>query len=84
MSIWFSSSFIGERRLGALEAVVFDAPHVECALAIVSFAGLLVKVSMATEMSVAMLIRLLCVLITLHESIGSNPSNLRNWCDHSW
>lgn len=52
------SWFIGKRRLGALEAVVFGALHVERALAIVFFSGLLEKEAMATEMSVAMLIRL--------------------------
>lgn len=62
--------FIGVRRLGAWEAVVFGDPYVENALAMVVRGGLLSLRAMATETSVAMLIRLEFVLITPHSSNG--------------
>jgi hypothetical protein len=68
------SFFIGGRRLGAWEAVVFGSPYVESALAVVLRAGLLADGAMATETSVEMLVRLECVLITLYPSIGSYHS----------
>lgn len=66
-----SHGVIGGRRLGAWEAVVFGALHVESALAVARKAGLLAERAMATETSVAMLVRLEYVLITLF------PSNVR-------
>jgi hypothetical protein len=60
-----SHGVIGERRLGAWEAVVFGASHVESALAVALRAGLLAERAVATETPVAMLVRLECVLITL-------------------
>jgi hypothetical protein len=63
--------FIGGRRLGAWEAVVFGEPHVEDALAMVERDSLLSFEFMVLEASVTMLIRLVCVLITLHTSNGS-------------
>lgn len=43
---------VGGSRLGAWEAVVFGAPHVESALASVSAAGLPVVLPVATEAAV--------------------------------
>jgi hypothetical protein len=50
-----SHGVIGESRLGAWEAVVFGAPHVESALALAQGASLLAMRAIATETSVAML-----------------------------
>ena len=69
-----SHGVIGGRRLGAWEAVVFGAPYVESALAMVQGAGLLAMRAIATETSVAMLARLECVLKTLHPSNRSKVS----------
>lgn len=46
--------------------MVFGAPRVEKALAMVIDAGLLVLRAVATETSVVMQFQLYCVLITLH------------------
>jgi hypothetical protein len=63
--------FIGGRRLGAWEAVVFGEPHVENALATENEVGLSILSSVVTEVSVAMLIRFECVPITPHPIHGS-------------
>jgi hypothetical protein len=62
--------FIGGRRLRAWEAVVFGEPYVESALDTVIRGGLPSQLAVATEASVAMLIRLEWVLRTLHTSNG--------------
>jgi hypothetical protein len=53
-----STDFIGGRRLGAWEAVVFGEPHVESARAVLVRGGLLPLRGMVSETSVAMPIRL--------------------------
>jgi hypothetical protein len=47
---------IGESRLGAWEAVVFGASHVESALALVWSSSLLEGLVLATETAVEMLV----------------------------
>jgi hypothetical protein len=49
---------------------VFGAPYVENALAAVLLASLLAARAVVTETSVVTLVRLECVLITLHLSNG--------------
>jgi len=68
--------FIGERRLRAWEAVVFGALHVEIALAIALGARFLALRGVVTKTSVVMLVRLECVLKTLHPSNGRLTSHL--------
>jgi hypothetical protein len=53
-----SESFIGGRRLGAWEAVVFGEPYVESAQAMVNGGGSLSPRAMVSKTSVAMPIRL--------------------------
>jgi hypothetical protein len=62
--------FIGGRRLGAWEAVVFGEPHVENALATGNEAGLSTLNPVVTEASVATLIRFECVPITPRSNHG--------------
>jgi hypothetical protein len=63
-------SFMGGRRLGAWEAVVFGVPHVESASAACQRSGSPGTRYVVRETSVGMLVRLECVLTTLHSSNG--------------